>query len=511
MSWISTLIVIFIYLLFVLFLGSMAGRKRESSVVEYIAASRNLGFFVMYFLMGGAIFSAFAYLGGPGWAYSKGAASFYIMGYCALGLVPWWLWGPRAERAGKKFKYVTQAQLFADRFQSKALSVIIAVVSILAFIQYITLQMKGSAYVFEVASGGRIPFWAGALIAYVVVVVYVFLGGVRGVAWTNVFQGAFMVIMAWILGLYFAYALYDGPANMFREIAQANPSHLLVGPGTKMSYAAFFSALLVSVLGFAMWPHLFMKAYTAKSEKVLKQTILMYPTFAIFLVPVLFIGFAGIKQVAPDVLGAPERILPWMFTNMNFHPILAGLILAAALAAAMSTQDTITHAAGSIFAQDLVEPLKKEKHSEKEATMWIRISVVGFGLISYLVAIFGGQGLVALLLGAYGSIVQLLPLAAATFFWPRATKAGAICGILVGVGYNYLIVLKMTPKLWDIHAGIQGLVLNIIVLVVVSLLTKPMQLTHVRKFVTLMDSKPFPAEPEVKEPIPEAPVAEEPA
>jgi len=196
---------------------------------------------------------------------------------------------------------------------------------------------------------------------------------------------------------------------------------------------------------------------------------------------------------------------------MNFHPILVGLILAAALAAAMSTQDTITHAAGSIFAQDLVEPLKKEKHNEEEATLWIRISVVGFGLVSYLVAIFGGQTLVSLLLGAYGSIVQLLPLAASTFFWPRATKAGAICGVLVGVGYNYLIVLKIIPKFWDIHAGIQGLVLNIIVLVVVSLLTKPMELTHVRKFVTLMDTKPLPAEPEVKEPIPETPVAEEPA
>ena len=101
------------------------------------------------------------------------------MGYCALGLLPWWLWGPRAAKMGIKYQYVTQAQLFADRFQSKALSVIIALVSILAFIQYITLQMKGSAYVFEIASGGRIPFWAGALIAYIVVVVYVFFGGVR--------------------------------------------------------------------------------------------------------------------------------------------------------------------------------------------------------------------------------------------------------------------------------------------------------------------------------------------
>ncbi len=484
MSWIVTLIVVFIYLFFVLFLGSLAGRGRESSVVEYIAASRSLGFIVMYFLMGGAIFSAFAYLGGPGWAYSKGAASFYIMGYCALGLVPWWLWGPRALRAGKKYQYVTQAQLFADRFQSKALSVIIAAVSVLAFIQYITLQMKGCAYVFEIASGGRIPFWAGALIAYLVVVVYVFFGGVRGVAWTNVFQGAFMITMAWILGIYFTFRLYGGPTEMFRQIAAAKPTHLLVGPDTAMSYAAYASALLVSVLGFSMWPHLFMKAYTAKSERVLKQTIMMYPTFAIFLVPVLFIGFAGIQQVSPAELGPPDRILPWMFTNMHFHPILVGLILAAALAAAMSTQDTITHAAGSIFAQDLVEPLKKEKHTEREATKWIRISVVGFGAVSYLIAVFGGQTLVSLLLGAYGSIIQLLPLAAATFFWPRATKAGAIGGLLAGVLFNYMIVIEVVPAFHDIHAGIQGLIVNILVFVVISLMTEPMEKQHVERFIT---------------------------
>jgi SSS family solute:Na+ symporter len=485
MAWILILIIIFIYLFFILFLGSVAGRGRESSIVEYIAASRGLGFVIMYFLMGGAIFSAFAYLGGPGWAYSKGAAAFYILGYCALGLVPWWLWGPRALRAGKQLGYVTQAQLFADRFQSKALSVIIAVVSILAFIQYITLQMKGSAYVFEVASGGRIPFWAGALIAYLVVLIYVFLGGVRGVAWTNCFQGAFMIVTAWILGLYLAYHLYGGPTEMFRQISEANPMHLLVGPGTKMSYAAFTTALLVSVLGFAMWPHLFMKAYTAKSERVLKQTIVMYPTFAIFMVPVLFIGFAGIMQVTPEKLGAPDRILPWMFIHMNFSPVAVGVILAAALAAAMSTQDTITHAAGSIFAQDFVEVLRKEKHTDREATMWVRVSVVCFGFISYLVAIFGGQTLVALLLGAYGSIVQLLPICAATFFWPRATKAGAICGILAGVLYNYAVVLHFIPKFGDVHAGIQGLILNIIVLVLVSLATRPMDKEHVRKFALL--------------------------
>lgn len=477
--------IMFLYLFFVLFLGTWAGRGREKSMVEYVAASRTLGFVVMYFLMGGAIFSAFAYLGGPGWAYSKGAAAFYILSYCALGLVPWWIWGPRAARAGQKKGYVTQAQLLADRYQSPALSVIIAVVTTLAFIQYITLQMKGAAYIFEIASGGAIPFWAGALIAYLVVLAYVFWGGVRGVAWTNVFQGAFMIITAWVLGLYFAYHLYGGPTEMFRQIIEAKPNHLLLGPGAQMGFMPFASAVLVSVLGFSMWPHLFMKAYSADSEKTIKQTIVMYPTFAIFMVPVLFIGFAGIMQVDPGTLGAPDRILPWMFTNMQFPAVAVGLVLAAAMAAAMSTQDTITHAAGSIFATDFIEPLKKEKHTDKELTWWVRGSVIGFGFVSYLVAVFGGQTLVSLLLGAYGSIVQLLPLVAATFFWPRATKAGAICGLLTGVIFNYMIVLQVIPKMWGVHAGIQGLALNVIVFVVVSLATKPMDKAHVRQFVEL--------------------------
>jgi SSS family solute:Na+ symporter len=488
MGWIITLGIIVLYLFIVLFIGSLGGKGRESSVEEYVAGSRSLSSIVMYFLMGGAIFSAFAYLGGPGWAYSKGAASFYILAYCALGLLPWWIWGPLTSRAGKKYGYVTQAQLYADRFQSKTLSVVIAIVSIVAFILYATIQMKGSAYVFEIASGGRIPFWAGALIAYVVIIIYVFIGGIRGVAWTHVFQGAFMIVTAWTLGLYFAFKLYGSPGEMFRQIIEAKPNHLLVGPETAMSYGGYASAVIVSVLGFTMWPQLFMKAYTAKSEKVLKQTIVMYPTFAIFLVPVLFIGFAGILQVDPEQLGKPDRILPHMFTTMNFPPVAVGLILAAALAAAMSTQDAITHAAGSIFAQDFVEVLKKKKHSGKEAARLVRIFVIGFGVVSYFIAVFGHHSLVGLLLAAYGSIVQLLPLTLATFFWPRATRAGALSGFIIGVIWDYIVALKLITlpgPIADIHPGIQALVLNIIVLVVVSLLTKPMDKEHLKKFSDL--------------------------
>ncbi len=485
MSWLIITAIIFIYLFFILFLGSFASKGQKSTVVEYIAASRSLGFFVMYFLMGGAIFSAFAFLGGPGWAYSKGGAAFYMLGFSAIGMVPWWIWGTKTHRAGIKFNYVTQAQLFSNRFQSKALSVIMAIVSFLAFVQYIGLQMKASGYIFEIASDGRIPFWGGALIAYLVVLAYVFLSGVRGVAWTHVFQGMFMVVIAWSLGVYLVIHLYGSPTEMFQKIIDYKPNHLLIGSGTSISFSSYSSTLLVSVLGFTMWPQLFMKAFTAESERVIKKTVVMYPTFALLTIPTLFIGFAGIMQVTPNELGEPDRILPWMIMNLDFHPIVIGIVLAAALAAAMSTQDTVTHAAGSVFAQDLIEPFKKTKSSDKQATLWIRLSVIGFGAIAYFIAIFGGQTIVALLLGAYGSIVQFLPLACATFFWRRITKAGAVTGLLVGFFFNLGVSLGIIPKIWDIDPGIQGLVLNFAAMFIVSVFTKKLPEEHVEKYIKL--------------------------
>ncbi len=483
MSWLVVTVIIFIYLFFILFFGTYAGRGKKNSVVSFVAAERSIGFLIMYFLMGGSIFSAFAFLGGPGWAYSKGAASFYMLAFSATGMIPWWIWGTKSYKVGRRFGYVTQAQLFSGRFQSKTLSIIVALVSFLAFVQYIGLQMKASGYIFELASGGRIPFWAGALISYAVVLIYVFVSGLRGVAWSHVFQSIFMIVIAWSLSIYLVIHLYGSSAEMFHQIIEYKPRHLLLGENTAMSFAEYSSTLLVSVLGFTMWPQLFMKAFAAKSEKVIKKTVVMYPSFALLSLPTLFIGFAGIMQVEPEVLGEADKILPWLFTNLDFNPVITGIILAAALAAAMSTQDTVTHAAGSIFAQDFIEPLKKNKSNDREATLWVRLSVVGFGAIAYLIAIFGGQTIVALLLGAYGSIVQFFPLACATFFWRRVSKEAAISGLLAGFLFNMGISLGLIPKLWDINAGIQALLLNFAVMFIVSMFTKPLPKEHTDKFL----------------------------
>ncbi len=139
--WIWITLIIAAYLGITLTIGLLAGRRSTHTVDGYVAADRGFGLLVMYFVTGAMVFSAFAFLGGPGWAYSRGAAAFYILAYGALGMAPFYWIGPRAAGLGRQFGYVTQAQLVVGRFPSNHLSVLMALLSLIAFIPYITLQM----------------------------------------------------------------------------------------------------------------------------------------------------------------------------------------------------------------------------------------------------------------------------------------------------------------------------------------------------------------------------------
>ncbi|MDH3225060.1 MAG: sodium:solute symporter family protein, partial [Gemmatimonadota bacterium] len=201
-------IIIGLYLAATLGVGLAAGRRASKSVQGYVAGDREFGLLVMYFITGATVFSAFAFLGGPGWAYSRGAAAFYILSYGVLGMAPWYSMGPRAAALGRRYGFVTQAQLLVGRFPSRGLSALMATLTLIAFVPYVTIQMRGAGIVIEAVTDGRIPLPVGAAVAYGIVLVYVLSSGVAAVGWTNTFQGMFMVAIAWALGLYLPFRLY---------------------------------------------------------------------------------------------------------------------------------------------------------------------------------------------------------------------------------------------------------------------------------------------------------------
>jgi SSS family solute:Na+ symporter len=474
------------YLAVSLLVGWVSGRKASDTVAGYVAGDRGFGLLLMYFIMGAMIFSAFAFLGTPGWAYSRGAAAFYVFSYGVLGFAPWYVLGPRVARVGRAFGHVTQAELLSHRFDSTALSVLIAIVSVVAFIPYIALQMKGAGIVFNAVTDGHVPIWAGALAAYAVVMLYVLKSGVLGVGWTNTFQGLFMLVIAWTLGLWLPNRLYGGVGPMFERIAEFRPELLTVpgldANGAPWTWGAYSSAILVSAIGFTMWPHLFMKGFAAKSDDTLKLTTILYPTFLLFLLPLYFIAFAGVLfEPKPP---SADYILPHMILSTDVAPVVVGLFCAGALAASMSTGDAMLHAAASVYVQDMHRKVFDRKLDDHARRRLIRIVAVIVGVIAYYIAINTRMSLVALLLAAYGAVVQLAPITAAAFFWRRATAAGAVAGLVLGSIVTLFLFHFPQYRPFGLHEGIVGLAVNVAALVTVSLMATRPDPTHVERFLS---------------------------
>ncbi|MBS9403815.1 sodium:solute symporter family protein [Halomonas sp. TRM85114] len=461
------------YLAAVLWVGLRARNQESSSLEGYVAGGRHVGVVILFFILGAEIFSAFAFLGAPGWAYQHGSPGFYILAYLSLVPITIWALGPRVAKLGRERGYLTQGDMIADHYQSKPLGILAGVIGVLALVPYLTIQIAGAGLLFQAATDGLVPFWLGALLAFLVVAAYVFASGLSGIGWTNLMQGIMMIAIAWFLGLTIPERLYGGVGEMFTQIQQTAPEYLTMPGANNMSWGYFSTAVLVSAFGGAMWPHLFMKFYSADSGKSLRKVSVFYPLYAYLLVPLLFIGFAGILVFADEPLARPDTVLLKMVMDVaNFSPWVIGLMLSGALAAAMSTGANLAHTAAVVLVRDVFGPTVMKGASEKAAVSATRWSVLGLSLIAYLFALINPASLVMLLLGAYGLLVQLFPMVIGALFFPRLRRASVMLGALVGsLAYLLMDFVWSSPLGW--HAGVWAILLNLIVVAISQHFSKP--------------------------------------
>jgi SSS family solute:Na+ symporter len=258
---------------------------------------------------------------------------------------------------------------------------------------------------------------------------------------------------------------------MFVRIAAERPELLeapgLAAGGSPWSWGEYSSAVVVSSIGFCMWPHLFMKAFTSRSEGTLRRTVLLYPTFQIFLVPLFLIGFSGVFfDPAP---ARADQVLPHMLMHMEIPAILVGLFCAGALAASMSSGDAMAHAAASVVVRDGLVSAFRMKLGPEMQRRAIRGSLVGILLLAYAVAVLYRGSLVNLLLSAFGAVVQFAPAVLATLYWRRASGWAVLAGLVAGTSLTVLLVLQPDLRPVELHAGLYGLALNAAVVVVGSL------------------------------------------
>jgi len=463
------------YLVIVLLVGLRARHGQTSSLEGYVAGGRHMGLLVLFFILGAEVFSAFAFLGGPGWAYSKGAPALYIIAYLALAVIVWWLIAPLISRLGRQHGFLTQAEFLSACYPTprNVLGLVIGVISVLAMIPYLTIQIAGAGMLFEAATSGTIPFWLGSLLACGVVAAYVYASGLQGIGWTNLLQGAMMVVIAWALGLTTAEQFFGGVGDMFRQIQSEAPEYLTMPGVGGMGWGAFSTAILVSALGCVMWPHIFMKFYSAKSERTLKRVFMLYPLYSYLLIPLLVIGFAGVILLKDTPLDSPDKVLLTIVVELADLPAwVIGMALSGALAAAMSTAANLAHTSATILVRDVVQFSPRMRAlPEQKALSLTRYGVIAISLMAYLLALVNPGSLVSLLLGAYGIIVQLLPMLLGALFWRRSSQTAAFVGLSVGAIITLLLQFGIdAPFNW--HPGFCGLVVNFAIFITLSLKRK---------------------------------------
>jgi SSS family solute:Na+ symporter len=389
---------------------------------------------------------------------------------------------PPVWRFAKTHRVVSQPHFFTRKYDSASLGVLVAVVDVAALIPYLVLQLKGLGIIVSTASYGAISSSAAIWIGAGVVTVYVIVSGVRGSAWNSVVKDMLILGIVLFLGIYLPMHYYGGLGQMFHAIDVARPGFLTF-PEKGSSVTWFQSTVLLTALGFFMWPHTFGSVFTAKDERIFRRNAIVLPLYQLILLFVFFVGFAAALKV-PGLKGGDIDLSLFKLSLQTFDPWFVGVIGAAGVLTALVPGSMILTTASTLLANDIYRGLVQRNASDQAVAKLARVCVPVVAVVAVLFTLHGGETIVALLLMGYSFVTQLFP-AVICSLAPRnrATKQGAFCGILVGVAVVAVTTIfklsvgQLMPflpdALKDVNIGFVALAVNLVVFVVVSAVTQP--------------------------------------
>ncbi|MEA2206055.1 MAG: solute:Na+ symporter, family [Blastocatellia bacterium] len=449
-------IVVFIYLAVVLYIGIFAFRraKGKEKAEDYFLASRSLGPFVFLFSLFGTNMTAFAILGSSGHAFSNGIVTFGLMASSSALVIPLTLFlvGTRVWALGKKHGFMTPVQMFRDRWECGHIGTVIFAVQAVLLIPYIIIGIMGGGTTLNAISGGAVPYWFGGAIVAMVVMSYVFFGGMRGTAWVNTFQTVLFLLFG-------AVALIVIGAGMggFKTSAQAmqsSPVFSALLTRERISPLYFFSYTFIPLSAIA-FPHILIFCLTARKMGQFKKTVIFYPLciLAIWL-PCVFLGVMAnrvsdvpeirAKQEARRTLATQGKTLTpeardelrekaagddvIMLLLKRYAPLwLAGLLGAGIMAAVMASDSQIL-ALSTMFTEDVFAFYGgKRRFGERVQVQTGRIFIVLITMFAYAVALRAPETIFELAIQyAFSGYAALSPLLIAALFWRGSTKWGAL-------------------------------------------------------------------------------------
>ncbi|OLZ11656.1 sodium:solute symporter family protein [Sulfobacillus thermosulfidooxidans] len=469
-------------------LGMVTGAKEsQASLAGWLVHRRNMGPWLIWFLLGTEIYTAFTFQGLAGYAYVKGGPVFYNVALNDVAYALGFMILPLIWILGRRFRYVTQADFVAGRYQSKTLGSFVALTTAIIMIAYIDLNITGLGAIFHVISRSRLSVSVSDIIGFFILALAVYVGGIRGNAWQSVIKDIFMIVALGTLFIVFPYKDFHGFEPMFKAFGtQLGQVMTLPGKTHNAGLLWLVTTVIMTGLGQWMWPQWFGVAYTAKSPRALKIQAVFMPLYQLVKVAVIIIGFGalivlGRHQNGNDVvLILARRLFP--------TPFFAFFVVAAIFAALVPAGPIIMTSA-SLIAKNVWGDLTFR--TEQQIYRLTKMLVFPLTALALFLALATPSLLVAILLVAYDFIAQLFPaIVIGGLFWRGATKYGAFWGMIVGWVVDGSLLLSHHSIIWGMNAGFMALVLNTVVFWVVSRLTYHPQSAEIQHFTALYGDAP---------------------
>jgi len=450
--------------------------SKANSEEDYYLAGRGQGWLISSMTIMATFFSSFALLGAPGMVYREGVVfalvslNVPVAGFCV------YLLGNRIRQAGHRGNYVTQADMLCEHYNSPILlRLLITLVGFLFAIPYIMMQLKAGGDLAAVLfSDFPNAFEVGAVVLSIITALYIMIGGMRSVAWTDALQ-CLLLTSGMVLAGVALVSQMGGPGQFLKRVESLPDSSLTVPGNTGFwQIPMLFSICVLMPIGGIIQPAQWMRFYSARNAQALRRSALLFIVvltgcyvFAIMPVglggQVLYPLQLGENGVAPNAaVGTYDQILVVLLQETLpslFGPqlglIVSSLMVVAIMAAAMSTADSNLHAFSGIVTRDLYVKLLRPNSSEAERLNVGRIVIIAATGISLVFVLLGStpdspfagfmEMIVGLALFAVAFSVQLLPMTLDVLFFRRGSKWGAILGLTVGLAIAFSMTTLFQP------------------------------------------------------------------
>ena len=463
-----------VYICLMMFIGYLAWR-RTKNLSDYILGGRRLGSWVTAMSASASDMSGWLLLGLPGYAYAAGMEA----GWIALGLlvgtyVNWRLVAARLRHysviAGDS---QTLPEFFENRFhdETRLLRTVSAIFILLFFLFYTSSGLVAGGKLFNAVFD--LPYHWAVTAGALVIVIYTFFGGFLAVSWTDLFQGLLMALALLIVPL-IAISGLGGWGATLSSVSETNPALLNALTNVKNEPLGLLAiiSLMAWGLGYFGQPHILarFKAIRSVTEIPAARRIAV-SWVSITLICAVLVGLVGIGYLEQPLQGADTEKVFILLVDALFHPVVAGLCLAAILAAIMSTADSQLLVSAAALTSDLYKPFFRRAASEQELIWTGRVAVLVIAMIGLVLAWDPERKILDLVAYAWAGFGAAFgPTLILSLYWRRMNRYGALAGIIVG-GLTVVIWKQLSGGLFDIYEIVPGFIFSMLSIVVISLLT----------------------------------------